>query len=51
MTTMTLRGIDDTLAKALKDLDTFAGTWSKDDEEAFLKTTRSLESIDEEIWK
>ena len=81
MTTMTLRGIDDTLAQALKelarsqgislnaltlrlireatgvdkrkrtlmyhDLDKLAGTWGKDDEEAFLKVTHSLETIDE----
>ena len=85
MTTMTLRGIDDTLAQTLKelarnqgvslnalalrlireatgvdkrkrtlvhhDLDTFAGTWSKEDEEVFLNATRSLETIDEEMWK
>jgi hypothetical protein len=85
MTTMTLRGIDDTLAQTLKDLarsqgvslnalalrlireatgvdkrkrtlvhhdlDTFAGTWGKEDEEAFLNATRSLETIDEEMWK
>lgn len=85
MTTMTLRGIDDTLAQALKelarsqgvslnalalrlireatgvdkrkrtqvhhDLDAFAGTWGKEDEETFLNATRSLETIDEEMWK
>lgn len=85
MTTMTLRGIDDALAQALKelasrqgvslnalalrlireatgvdkrkrtllhhDLDNFAGTWGKDDEEAFLNATASLETIDVEIWK
>jgi len=85
MTTMTLRGIDETLAQVLKelarsqgvslnalalrlireatgvdnrkrtvvhhDLDKFAGTWGKDDEEAFLKATHSLETIDEEMWK
>jgi hypothetical protein len=85
MTTMTLRGIDDTLALALKelarsqgvslnaltlrlireatgvdkrkrslvhhDLDTLAGTWGKDDEEAFLNATHSLGIIDEEMWK
>jgi DNA polymerase III delta prime subunit len=85
MTTMTLRGIDETLAQALKelarnqgvslnslalrlireatgvdkrkrtlvhhDLDTLAGTWGKDDEAAFLIATRSLEAIDEEMWK
>ena len=33
------------------DLDTLAGTWSKDDEAAFLIATRSLETIDEEMWK
>ncbi|HIJ89009.1 MAG TPA: antitoxin [Desulfuromonadales bacterium] len=31
------------------DLDTLAGTWGKD-EEAFLKTTHSLETLDEEMW-
>jgi len=30
---------------------TLAGKWGKDDEEAFLNATRSLETIDEEIWK
>jgi len=33
------------------DLDTLAGTWGKDDEKAFLNATRSLETIDEEMWK
>lgn len=32
-------------------LDILAGTWSKDDEEAFMNATRSLETIDEERWK
>ena len=85
MTTMTLRGIDDTLSQTLKDLarsqgvslntlalrliregtgvdkrkrtlvhhdlDALAGTWNEDDVTAFQKATRSLETIDEEIWK
>lgn len=84
MTTMTLRGIDETLAQTLKelarkqgvslntlalrlireatgidkrkrtlvhhDLDTLAGTWSKEDEVSFQDATRPLESIDEELW-
>lgn len=84
MTTMTLRGIDETLAQTLKelarkqgvslntlalrlireatgidkrkrtlvhnDLDTLAGTWSKEDEVSFQEATRPLESIDEELW-
>lgn len=85
MTTMTLRGIDETLAQTLKelarnqgvslntlalrlireatgvdkrkrtllhhDLDTLAGTWSAEDEVAFQIATRSLDVIDEDIWK
>lgn len=85
MTTMTLRGIDETLAQTLKelartqgislnalalrlireasgidkrkrtvvhyDLDTLAGTWCKEDEVAFLATTRLFETVDEEMWK
>ncbi len=85
MTTMTLRGIDETLAQALKelarnqgvslntlalrlireatgvdkrkrtlvhhDLDALAGTWSEGDELSFLAATRSLEAIDEDLWK
>jgi hypothetical protein len=85
MTTMTLRGIDETLAEALKelarsqgvslnaltlrlireatgvdkrkrtlvhnDLDTLAGTWSKDDEGAFLNATQSFGTIDKDMWK
>lgn len=85
MTTMTLRGIDEPLAQALKelaknqgvslnalalrlireaagvdkrkrtqvhhDLDTLAGTWDADDETRFLSATRSLQSIDEELWQ
>jgi len=85
MTTMTLRGIDETLAQTLKelareqgvslnaltlrlireasgidkrkrtkvhyDLDMLAGTWCKEEEDAFQATTRPLEAIDEEMWK
>lgn len=85
MTTMTLRGIDDSLSQALKelarsqgvslntlalrlireatgvdkrkrtvihhDLDTLAGTWSKEDELSFRNATRSFEAIDEDMWK
>jgi DNA polymerase III delta prime subunit len=82
---MTLRGIDEPLAQALKelarnqgvslntlalrlireatgvdkrkrtlvyhDLDTLAGTWSEEDEVEFQVATRSLDTIDEEMWK
>lgn len=85
MTTMTLRGIDDTLATSLKelarnegislnalvlriireaagvekrkrsalhhDLDSLAGTWSAEDEAAFLSATGSLEAVDEDLWR
>ena len=85
MTTMTLRGIDEPLAQALKDLarnqgvslntlalrlireatgvdkrkrtlvhhdlDALAGTWDKEDEVSFKTNIRSLETIDEEMWK
>jgi len=34
-----------------RDLDSLAGTWGKDDEEAFLNATHSLETVDEEMWK
>ena len=85
MTTMTLRGIDDTLATSLKelarnegislnalvlriireaagvekrkrsvlhhDLDSLAGTWSAEDEAAFLSATGTLEAVDEELWR
>ncbi len=85
MTTMTLRGIDETMAQALKemarnqgislnalalrlireaagidkkkrtllhhDLDKLAGTWSAEDEITFQTATRSLEAVDEEMWK
>jgi len=33
------------------DLDTLAGTWSEMDEFTFQSATRSLETIDEEMWK
>lgn len=33
------------------DLDTLAGTWCKEDEEAFQVSTSQLENIDEEMWK
>jgi hypothetical protein len=33
------------------DLDTLAGTWCKEDEEAFQAATRPLETVDEEMWK
>lgn len=33
------------------DLDTLAGTWCKEDEEAFQVYTSQLENIDEEMWK
>ncbi|MFZ3209076.1 MAG: hypothetical protein WA140_09615 [Geobacteraceae bacterium] len=33
------------------DLDVLAGTWSKEDEAAFHVATRSLETIDEDMWK
>lgn len=33
------------------DLDTLAGTWCKEDEEAFQASTGQLENIDEEMWK
>jgi len=33
------------------DLDTLAGTWSEEDEVAFHVATRSLETIDEDMWK
>jgi hypothetical protein len=33
------------------DIDTLAGTWSKEDEVEFQVATRSLEAIDDEIWK
>jgi hypothetical protein len=33
------------------DLDTLAGTWNEEDEVAFLAATRSLETIDDEMWK
>lgn len=33
------------------DLDTLAGTWCKEDEEAFLAATRQLETVDDEMWK
>jgi hypothetical protein len=33
------------------DLDSLAGTWSEEDEDAFQAATRSLETIDEEMWK
>jgi hypothetical protein len=33
------------------DLDALAGTWSADDEEEFQVATRSLEIIDEEMWR
>ena len=32
------------------DLDTLAGTWSEEDELSFQVATRSLETIDEEMW-
>ena len=32
------------------DLDTLAGTWSEMDEFTFQSATRSLETIDEEMW-
>jgi hypothetical protein len=82
---MTLRGIDETMAQALKemarnqgislnalalrlireaagidkkkrtllhhDLDKLAGTWSAEDEITFQTATRSLEAVDEEMWK
>lgn len=32
------------------DLDTLAGTWSKDDEAEFRIATRLLETVDEEMW-
>jgi len=85
MTTMTLRGIDESLAQTLKelarnqgvslntlalrlireatgidkqkrslvhhDLDSLAGTWGEEDELVFRSATRSLETIDEEMWK
>jgi hypothetical protein len=33
------------------DLDTLAGTWNEEDEVAFQVAIRSLENIDEEMWK
>ena len=33
------------------DLDLLAGTWCKEDEEAFLVAIRPLETVDEEMWK
>lgn len=33
------------------DLDTLAGTWCKEDEEAFLAATRPLETVDNEMWQ
>jgi len=33
------------------DLDTLAGTWSVEDESAFRNATRSLEAVDDEMWK
>jgi hypothetical protein len=33
------------------DIDTLAGTWSKEDEVEFQVATRFLEAIDDEIWK
>jgi DNA polymerase III delta prime subunit len=33
------------------DLDALAGTWSEEDEVAFHVATRSLETIDEDMWK
>ena len=85
MTTMTLRGIDETLSHVLKnlaesqgvslnslvlrlvreatgvdkqrrtakyhDLDSLAGTWNEEDENAFLVSTRAFERIDEDMWQ
>jgi hypothetical protein len=33
------------------DLDSLAGTWSEEDEDAFKAATRSLETVDQEMWK
>ena len=33
------------------DLDKLAGTWSAEDEAVFQTATRSLETIDEDMWK
>lgn len=33
------------------DLDILAGTWSTEDEAEFQVATRSLETIDDEMWK
>jgi DNA polymerase III delta prime subunit len=33
------------------DLDTLAGTWSAEEETVFQAATRSLETIDEDMWK
>lgn len=33
------------------DLDHLAGTWSKEDEEAFNDHTKSFENIDKELWE
>lgn len=84
MTTMTLRGIDTSLASTLKDLarqegvslntlvlrlireatgidkhqrtmiyhdlDSLAGTWTAEEEDAFTTAIQPLEAIDPELW-
>ncbi|MBN2415258.1 antitoxin [bacterium] len=84
MKTITVRGIDDALAEALKsiaerekesmnktilrlleqgagvsgkvtfpthdDLDALAGTWSKEQADAFMRNTQQFSRIDEEMW-
>ena len=45
------QGIENLEAPPYHDLDALAGTWSKEDADAFLEAIAELEQVDEKLWQ
>jgi len=45
------RGMATLQAPPYHDLDALAGTWSKEEAEAFLKAISEFEQVDEKLWR
>ena len=51
MKSITLRGIEEEIKYPIyNDLDYLAGSWSREDEEEFNKSTALFNKVDEDIW-